>query len=112
MHPAVDSVQKVKLFDQWQQAERKLQRCCDQLDQLNQQLLAEKERYARAKRNQRSGSQQLVYLRIQTLEGVRKLFYEYASRQAEVIATLWEEIQDADDDNDNNAEVLFTNAQE
>ena len=98
MHSAVNSVEKMRLFNKWHQSERKLQRCCDQLDQLNDQLVAERERYERAKRFQRTGSQQLVYLRIQSLEGVRRLFYEYASRMAVHISALWAQIQESSDD--------------
>jgi len=62
--------------------ERKFRRSCDQIVLLNEQLSACHFRYKKARKDERKSHRYPLRLRLAIIEGVRNMFYDYASRQA------------------------------
>ena len=79
-----------QLINQMREVDKKFRRVCEQLVLLNNRIEAYQKRYDRAvSSNQRSFRYQ-HRLRLVTLEGVRNMFYEYASDRADKL----DEMQD------------------
>ncbi|KAI0240625.1 hypothetical protein LSAT2_008627 [Lamellibrachia satsuma] len=95
---------------QIRQLDRKFRRACDQILLLNNQIEDLQTRYDRAMKANRRSFRYSLRLRLATLEGVRNMFYEYASRCADELEELQNQLieagedpdeLDTDDDNDN-----------
>ena len=99
---------RLQLEKQWRHAEGLLQKACDKLDALARALTDEKSRHERCRERKQTTGQQMSYLRIQTLEGVRSMYYEYSSRKAEEISLLWAAIQDCVQDEQHQQSIQMT----
>ena len=98
------------LTSEIRQLDRKFRRACDQILLLNNQIEDLQTRYDRAMKANRRSFRYSLRLRLATLEGVRNMFYEYASRCADELEELQNQLIEAgedpdeletDDDNDN-----------
>ena len=68
--------------------DKKFKQACNQLVLLNNFIEYTQNRYDRAVRNNRRSFRYSYRLRLCTLEGVRNMFYEYASQSADELDTL------------------------
>ena len=85
---------KRKLQSAWLETEAKLEKSCDQLDALNHQLEMMKGRLNRSSGNSCNHVNYALEMQIEVVEGVRAMYYEYSSRQAEKINSLWKMMQE------------------
>ena len=72
--------------------DRKFRRACAQIVLLNNEIEALQTRYNRAMKRNRRSFRYSVRLRLATLEGIRNMFYEYASRMADELEELQERV--------------------
>ena len=79
-----------ELIQQMREIDKKFRRVCEQLVLLNNRIEAYQKRYDRAVRNNQRSFRYQHRLRLVTLEGVRNMFYEYASNRADKL----DEMQD------------------
>lgn len=70
------------------EAERSFRRACDQVTSLNRAIQEIQERYDRAGRNHCRMFRYSLRLRMAVTEGVRNMFYEYATIKADEITDL------------------------
>ncbi|VDI40954.1 Hypothetical predicted protein [Mytilus galloprovincialis] len=69
-------------------AELKFKRSCEHIVLLNQKLDDLQVRYDKAKAEDRRSFRYPLRLKIAVVDGVRNMYYEYAMREAEKIATI------------------------
>ena len=72
--------------------DRKFRRACAQIVLLNNEIEALQTRYNRAMKTNRRSFRYSIRLRLATLEGIRNMFYEYASRMADELEELQERV--------------------
>lgn len=72
--------------------DRKFRKACSQIVLLNNEIEALQARYNRTMKNNRRSFRYSIRLRLATLEGIRNMFYEYASRMADELEELQERV--------------------
>ena len=82
-------------FEAFKRRERKFHRACHHIRMLNRRIEETQSRYDNAYARQQRPFRYTYRLQIATLEGVRNMFYEYASRQAEKLEKIQEELIEA-----------------
>ena len=86
--------------------DRKFRKSCDQILLLNNRIDDMQGRYNRAMKANCRSARYSLRLQLATLEGVRNMFYEYASRCADELETLQGQLidmnpeQDSEEEND------------
>ena len=82
------------LQGQFQLSHRKFNRACDQMSLLDQRIKDMQVRYQRAIKNKKNAARYTLRQRLAVMTGVKMMFYEYASAQADNMDTLREKIED------------------
>lgn len=82
------------------EAERSFKRACDEIIALNRQLDELSRRYEKASKENRRSFRYSLRLRMAVTEGVRNMFYEYASAKADEITELRCQVRNETDDDD------------
>lgn len=70
------------------EAERAFRKACEQIVQLNRRLDEMAKRYDKASKENHRSFRYSLRLRMAVTEGVRNMYYEYASNKADEITTL------------------------
>ncbi|KAJ8311061.1 hypothetical protein KUTeg_006637 [Tegillarca granosa] len=68
--------------------ERKFRRACEQILQLNFKMDVLQDRYIKAKKNNNRSFRYSLRLRLAVVESMRNVYYEYAHKQAIVVADM------------------------
>lgn len=76
------------VFTKLNDAEKYFKRSCEQIVQLNRRLDEMAGRYEKASKENRRSYRYTLRLRMAITEGVRNMYYEYASRKADEITEL------------------------
>ncbi|WAR19786.1 hypothetical protein MAR_001624 [Mya arenaria] len=71
-----------------EQAERKFRRACDQIVFLNERLSGCQFRYKKARNNNRKSFRYPLRMRLAVVEGIRDMYYDYATKKVEEIEHL------------------------
>ena len=93
-----------QLTTQIRMLDMKFRRACDQILLLNNQIDDLQTRYNRAMKANRRSFRYSLRLQLATLEGVRNMFYEYASRRADELEGLQTQLIEAGGDPDDSVE--------
>lgn len=72
--------------------DRKFRRACQQIRLLNHRIEDAQIRYDRAYKNNQRSFRYTCRLQLATLEGMRNMFYEYASHRANELEALQEDL--------------------
>lgn len=92
LNPARTSGNSDTLVRKIRDVNRRFRKACDQIILLNNQIEALQLRYDRAMKANRRSFRYSLRLRLATLEGVRNMYYEYATRQADELEELQNEL--------------------
>ena len=90
--PLSRATDKWSLLAEWQEAERRLMKACDQLDSL---ALAIEEIEDRIERATEHGTLAAVYslqIKLDVIRNMRCMYYTYAETKAEAMNYLWEKM--------------------
>ncbi|WAR19790.1 hypothetical protein MAR_001628 [Mya arenaria] len=71
-----------------EQTERKFRRACDQIVLLNERLSSCQIRYKKARDSNRKSLRYPLRLRLAMVEGIRNMYYDYATQKVEEIERL------------------------
>ena len=82
------------LQSQFQLSHRKFNRACDQMSLLDQRIKDMQVRYQRAIKNKKNAARYTLRQRLAVMTGVKMMFYEYASAQADNMDVLREKMED------------------
>ena len=82
------------LMDKIRSTNRLFRQACDQIIVMNNQINYLQTRYERAMKKNRRSFRYSLRLKLATLEGVRNMYYEYASRKADDLEQLQNELMD------------------
>ena len=82
------------LQSQFQLSHRKFNRACDQMSLLDQRIKDMQVRYQRAIKNKKNAARYTLRQRLAVMTGVKMMFYEYATAQADTMDTLREKMED------------------
>ena len=82
------------LQSQFQLSHRKFNRACDQMSLLDQRIKDMQVRYQRAIKNKKNAARYTLRQRLAVMTGVKMMFYEYASAQADKMDALREKMED------------------
>ena len=83
-----------ELESQFQLSHRKFTRACDQMSLLDQRIKDMQVRYQRAIKNKKNAARYTLRQRLAVMTGVKMMFYEYASAQADKMDALREKMED------------------
>ena len=72
--------------------ERRFKRACEQIVQLHYSLEALQQRYNKAKKDKNKSFRYSLRLRIDVVDGMRNMYYDYAHKKAEVVVELRQEL--------------------
>ncbi|WAR19788.1 hypothetical protein MAR_001626 [Mya arenaria] len=84
----VDGMTIAEMQATLEQAERKFRRACDQIVLLNERLSSCQIRYKKARDNNRKSLRYPLRLRLAMIEGIRNMYYDYATQKVEEIERL------------------------
>ena len=82
------------LESQFQLSHRKFNRACDQMSLLDQRIKDMQVRYQRAIKNKKNAARYTLRQHLTVMTGVKMMFYEYASTQANKMDALREKMED------------------
>ena len=82
------------LIDKIRSTNRLFRQACDQIIVMNNQVNYLQTRYNRAMKKNRRSFRYSLRLKLATLEGVRNMYYEYASRKADDLEHLQNELME------------------
>ena len=95
MAPTVSQKDTQTLVNELRTLDKKFRRSCRQVVLLNQRITDLQARYKRAYRDDRKSFRYTLRLSLATTEGIRNMYYEYASRKADELEAVQDQLVEA-----------------